>query len=83
MNITYGITKEIYYLGINSRTSYGIAAYADTTDNGTAAVIASLHDITDDRDSLVELVLLCNRLELSLFHLNDVIEDFLAGCFLI
>ena len=30
-----------------------------------------------DRDAVTELVLLCNRLELSLIHLNDVLDDFL------
>lgn len=79
MNITYGITKEVYYIGANSRTSYGIIACADNTDNDTATVIASVHDITADRDSLIEFIQLCNRLELSLIHLRDVICDFLSA----
>ena len=33
MNVTYGVTEEIYSLGISSRTSYGIAAYADSEEN--------------------------------------------------
>ena len=77
MNVTYGITEEVYSLDTERRVSYGIAAYADAED-GTATIVASVHDITADRHALSELVELCNRLELSLLHLDDVIEDFLT-----
>lgn len=79
MNVTYGVTEEIYFLGTSSRTSYGIAAYAASEVDGTATIIASVHDITADKQSLSELVDLCNRLELSTIHLNDVVVDFLAS----
>ncbi len=79
MNVTYGVTEEIYSLGISSRTSYGIAAYADSEENGTATIVASVHDVTADKQSLDELASLCNRLELSTIHLLDVVEDFLAS----
>ncbi len=32
--------------------------------------------ITEDRDKLNELCVLCNALELSPLHLKDVVEDF-------
>ena len=67
--ITYGITEEKYTLGDDSRVSYGIAVY----DSGISTVISS------DREAVEELVRLCNRLELSPIHLNDVAEDFLAS----
>lgn len=79
MNITYGVTEEIYSWGATSRISYGIAAYADTEEDDTAIIVASAHDITSDKQALAELVSLCNRLELSTIHLNDVVEDFLAN----
>ena len=79
MNITYGVTEEIYSLGHSFRTSYGIAAYADSAEDGTATIVASVHDVTADKQSLDELASLCNRLELSTIHLNDVVEDFLAS----
>ncbi|MBO5111332.1 MAG: hypothetical protein J6D21_11535 [Clostridia bacterium] len=79
MNITYGMTEEVYALGTERRVSYGIAAYADAEEDGTATIVASVHDVTADKQALVELVELCNRLELSLIHLNDVVEDFLVG----
>ena len=79
MKVTYGVVKEIYSLGSSSRTSYGIAAYADDVENGTATIVAFVHDVTTDKQALVELVSLCNRLELSTIHLMDVVEDFLTG----
>ena len=79
MNVTYEITEEIYSLGNTSRTSYGIAAYADTNVNHTTTIVVAIHDITPDRHALAELVSLCNRLELSTLHLMDVVEDFLAS----
>ena len=78
MKITYGMTEEIYSRGSDSRTSYGIAAYAHGDEEGTATVIAAVHDITSNRQALANLVSLCNRLELSVLHLDDVVEDFLA-----
>ena len=78
MSITYGITEEIYSLGTESRRAYGIAAYADSEEDGTATIVSSVRDITDDKQALMNLVSLCNRLELSIIHLNDVVEDFLA-----
>ena len=79
MNVTYGLTEEVYALGTERRVSYGIVAYADAEEDGTTTIIASVHDVTADRQALSALVELCNRLELSLIHLNDVVEDFLVG----
>lgn len=78
MNVTYGVTEEIYSLGATSRISYGIAAYADAEEDGTATIVVSVHDVTTDKQALDDLVSLCNRLELSTVHLMDVVEDFLA-----
>ena len=79
MNITYGVTEEIYSLGRSFCTSYGIAAYADSAEDGTATVVASVNDATADKQALSELVDRCNHLELSTVHLMDVVEDFLAN----
>ena len=78
MTITYGIIEEIYSIGYDRRITYGIAAYSSAEVDGTATVIASIHDINDDKEKLSELVNTCNRLELSVIHLYDVVEDFLV-----
>lgn len=78
MKVTYGIVEEHWILNGGERISYGIAAYANAELDGTATVIASVSDITPNRQRLIDLVSRCNLLELSLIHLNDVIEDFLV-----
>ena len=77
MTITYGITEEIYTLGEISRRSFGIAAYADSHEDNTATIVASVHDITSNRTKLEQLVAACNQGHLSLVHLKDIVEDFL------
>lgn len=78
MNVTYAVTEETYALGDESRTYYGIVAYASAEQNGTATIVASVHDITSDKQRLKKLVDDCNRLELSIIHLPDVVEDFIS-----
>ncbi len=83
LSITYGITEEIYRYGNDSRKTYGIAVYSNAEEDGTATIVAVVHDVTTDADSLAALVELCNSLELSLCHLNDVVEDYISGLLII
>lgn len=76
--VTYGIREEFYCLGKAKRRAYGIVAYSDIEANGTATVIASAGDVTDDREALAELVRKCNELGLDPIHLGDVVEDFIG-----
>ncbi len=78
MTVTYGLSEEVYSLKGESRISYGIVAYADADEGGTAVILTAIRDITDDRQRLSELVRKCNHGKLSLIHLADVVEDFLA-----
>ena len=79
MSITFGLIQETYILGKTSRISYGIAAFADARANGSATVVDAVRDITSNREKLAALVRLCNRLHLSVVHLHEVVEDFLAS----
>ena len=76
--ITYGIVAETHLLRKDSRSTYGIVAYVDADTDGTATIVASARDITNDRCRAEQLADKCNRGNLSLCHFNDVIEDFLA-----
>ena len=76
--MTYGTVTEIYSIGSTSRISYGIVVYADAVCDGTATIIASVHDVTCEKDKIEVLVALCNRLHLLPEHLCDVIDDFMA-----
>ena len=77
-NITYAVSEEKYTFGNETRISYGIVAYSNADQEGSKAIVASIRDVTSNKERLVELVNDCNRLELSTVHLNDVIEDFLV-----
>jgi hypothetical protein len=77
-NIIYGLIEETCFLDNTVRITYGVAAYANSREDGTATVVAAVCDICSDRSRLEEFIDSCNRLELSLIHLNDVIDDFLA-----
>ena len=79
MNIIYEMTEESYSSEGNTRVSYGIAAYADSKDGGTATIIDVIHDITSDKQALLALITSCNQLNLSLINLREVIDDFLAN----
>lgn len=74
----YGIVGEEYFSNGNTRISYGIAAYVGNEPDDIATVIATVNDISSDKQKLAELVGNCNEMGLSILHLNDVIEDFLV-----
>ena len=77
-DITYGVVEERYAMGTKIRISYGISAFDTDEKDDMSTIVASVHDITDDRESLTGLVKRCNMLKLSLVHLNEVVEDFLS-----
>ena len=76
--IKYGIVDETYYIDSIKRTSYGIVGYSNTDIDGTATIVISVRDVSDDKQKMLDLIELCNRLEVSDIHLYDVINDFFA-----
>ena len=52
--------------------SYGVAVYRK------GHKLCCVKNITVDRERMEKLVAVCNRCHLSLCHLEDVVEDFLA-----
>lgn len=77
--VTYGVVSETYSFGGTVRNTYGIAVYANADWDGTGAIIASVHDISTEKEKIAELVSLCNRYHLAPEHLRDVIDDFLIA----
>ena len=75
--ITYGIVEEKYVLGESQRTAYGIAAYADAETDGTATIVASVNDISSQKDRVEEFVKSCNSAKLSPRDLKEAALDFL------
>ena len=61
----------------DGRICCGIAAVADY--DGTAVILQSYVDLCIDRNDAAEFVSLCNAQKLSLCHLPDAVDDFLAN----
>jgi len=76
MTVRYAVITERYGHVNGSRDCYGLAAYAD--GNCEESPVAVIHDITTDQQALVHLAETCNRLQLSILHIRDIVEDFLA-----
>lgn len=72
--VTYGITRDVYELNGEQRVSYGIAAYSN---HDIATIIASVRDISTDRNKVECMTKSFNELSLSVIHFNDVVEDLL------
>lgn len=73
----YDILEEMIASDDVSRISYGIVVYSESEADGTVTILKAVHNITEDRPAIAELVSLCNRLELSPLHLLDIVDDFL------
>ena len=78
-SVTYSIVEEIYILAKERRVSYGVVAYANAEEDGTATILASARDVSSDKRELECFVEKCNKMDLSLSYFKDMIEDFLAG----
>lgn len=73
--ITYKLRKDnFFHQHIGNYFSYGI----DAVNEAPYYTICSIPDISIEIEPLENLIFLCNKLQLELIHLNDVIEDFLS-----
>lgn len=78
--IRYALVEEKYENDNKDvRISYGIVAFSNMEEDGPTTIVASVRDITNDKDGICKLIKHCNRLNLSVIHLNDIVEDFLAS----
>ena len=78
IGIVYGVVEEKYSLNGLTRTSFGIAVYSGSDIDDTSNVVLTISDITSDKAKLKSFVELCNRLELSLIHIFEAVDDFIA-----
>ena len=65
----YALIQGSYLIDGETHIGYGIGY----TQNS----VLSFEDLTLNRTDAAKLVTLCNELDLSPIHLNDVVEDFL------
>ena len=78
MELHYDIVEEKYFLNGKIRISYGLVACVAKNDDDISTIVATVSDVTCDREKIERLVRNCNEMRLSLIHFNDAIEDFLA-----
>lgn len=78
MSITYGIIEESHEVGGKKRISYGIAAYSDVKESGSATVLCRVNDLSPCRENVLRAVDLLNQSGASLLHFEDLIDDYLA-----
>ena len=58
-------------------TYYGIGAYRYDSKTKKYITLIEIHDITEDKSRLFKLVQDCNKYELDLLHIHDIVDDFL------
>lgn len=73
MRIRYTLCRREF----ESHTGYGICASVSCC--GKRIPICVFHDLSANEVSVRQLIRRCNMGRLSLCHLTDVIDDFLAG----
>ena len=71
----YVLTKNYYYNGKASRTSYGIALMEDAEE--MPGVIDAFVDLSDDKEAVAAFVEVCNEKKLEASMLADEIDAFL------
>lgn len=73
MDCKYVLISDTYSDDTGTHIGYGIAAVDRRSVRCSAAT-----DLSTNESEVAELVRKCNKLELSLEHFKDVIEDFLS-----
>ena len=70
--VTYELSEEKIFSKNGVRVSYGIVASVDTDSEDTATIIASVRDLSPIRQKVENLVHMCNQMNLSLIHFDDL-----------
>ena len=76
--ITYGMVEEHHILPNLERISYGIEAFCNVDQLELGCIVASIHDLSDDRMEILRLVDRCNRFRVSPEHLDEIVEDWMG-----
>lgn len=73
----YRITQAQYTIEGCTYTVYGLSVYRRDADNVSVLPVREIPNISLSRARTAELADRCNRLQPSLLHLDDILEDFL------
>ena len=72
MDCKYILIRDTYSDDNGNHTGYGIVAV-----DHESKIVSAATDLSCNKDEVARLVQMCNELELSLVHFQDVVEDFL------
>ena len=77
MKTVYRMIERTHTEISTAPTYYGIGAYCYDRKEKSYITLKEIHDITEDKNKLFELVKKCNKYKLSVVHIYDIVEDFL------
>ena len=72
--VTYGLIEETFILKLNVVKLYGVVAYKNIgSDN--EIILDSIRNISTNKEVVQCLIDKCNKYNLSIIHLEDVVND--------
>lgn len=71
------IVSCINYYGKKTYNYYGIILAKETEEG--LEILKEYNSLTSNKSKVLQLVDLCNKLEISIYSIDDVVEDFLYG----
>lgn len=68
---------KIYYTLNKTANNKNYLSFGISARNEKNEIIKEINDISIDETKMKRLIANCNKLKLSIVHINDIIEDFL------
>ena len=75
--VQYRAIKELHHQDVRDYIAWGIKGYRSSGDISETASVY-IPDIFLNEKDAVDFASLCTRMELSLIHLTDVVDDYLG-----
>lgn len=73
--VTYGLIEETLILKLNVVKLYGVVAYENIGSDNELIILDSIRNISTNKEVVQGLIDNCNKYNLSIIHLEDVIND--------
>ena len=73
--VTYGLIEEAFILKLNVVKLYGVVAYKNIGSDNELIILDSIRNISTNKELVQCLIDKCNKYNLSIIHLEDVVND--------
>ena len=70
----YELRETLHNKNGTTYTTYGIDAF----DSKSNTLLESFPDLSFEKSEVTALITVCNKLQLDIVHLHDVVEDFIS-----